>query len=50
MKAYEIDTAKMPLGKSSKAQIQKAQIQKEYDITGEIDECIKAGGNRAKLN
>ena len=45
MKSYEIDTAKMPLGKLSKSQIQKG-----YDITGEIDECLKAGGNRAKLN
>jgi poly [ADP-ribose] polymerase len=45
MAKFEIDTAKMPLGKLSKAQIQKG-----YDILDEIQKLLDNGGSSSKYN
>lgn len=45
MKSYEIDTAKMPLGKLSKAQIAKG-----FDILTEIEDAIKNNASSGKFN
>ena len=45
MKSYEIDTAKMPLGKLSKSQIKKGG-----DVLTEIETAIKSGASTSKLN